>query len=134
MRIAPQRIPTRQSTDILAIQDPAVAAALRFIRERAARPELDVEGVAHAAALDRRTLERRFRTLLRRSPLDEIRRVRVERAKQLLARQELSVDYIAESCGYGSRKGFGIAFRTQTGMTPPQYRRTLQEADRRGDP
>lgn len=125
IRVMPTEIITRQSTDVLATPDAALALALRYIREHADDAGLRVEHVAAAAAINRRSLERRFQQLLQRSPLDEIRRARVERAKHLLKRPELSIEQIAESCGFSSRKWFSMAFKADTGMTPPEFRQSV---------
>ncbi len=64
---------TRQSTDILAVEDTDVAWALNFIRNNV-RQNLQVDNVADNACLSRRNLELRFRKALGRSVYYEIRR------------------------------------------------------------
>ena len=66
----PKGVVPRQSTDVIAVDDPDIQAALRLIRTHACRG-LHVEDVAEASPLSRRTLERRFRRLLGRTPHDE---------------------------------------------------------------
>src|SRR5947207_2945535 len=68
--IAPSGVVTRQSTDVTAVSDPDVLAALNFIREHADQP-LRVEDVLEQVPLGRRTLERRFRVAMGRSILSE---------------------------------------------------------------
>jgi len=82
--IEPTGVVERRSSDAVAVDDPDVAAAVRFIAARAAEP-IDVEDVARAVAVGRRALERRFRAALGRSPHDEIQRAHVGRASRLLA-------------------------------------------------
>ncbi|MCX7014652.1 MAG: substrate-binding domain-containing protein [Candidatus Sumerlaeota bacterium] len=72
--IPPEPAVTRQSSDALAIEDSAVVQAVRFIREHAAEP-IHIEDVLRHVGLRRRTLERRFREALGRSPAAEIVRV-----------------------------------------------------------
>lgn len=88
--VAPLTIVTRQSTDTLAIKDPALVAGLRFIRATVGRPVL-VSEVAAAAGVSRRLLERRFATHLRASPAEYLRRARLERAKVLLTETDLAI-------------------------------------------
>lgn len=53
------------------------------------------------------------------------RRLRVERAKSLLAKPHVSLSEIAFTLGYGSQAAFATAFRRETGWTPSQWRRSL---------
>jgi LacI family transcriptional regulator len=120
--VPPDGIVTRHSTDILAVSDPNLAKALRFISARFA-DDITVRDVALASGLNRRTMEKRFRLVLERSPADEIRRVRVERCKVLLDRPDLSIDDIAEQCGFSGRRWLSDVFARLTGQTPAIYRR-----------
>ena len=89
---------TRQSTDVLAIDDPAVASALRFIRERAFHG-CSMKDVLQHAAMSRSLLERKFRQYLGHSPQAEIRSVQLKRVKQLLAESDLPLNEIAALAG-----------------------------------
>src|SRR5262249_35113593 len=88
-RIPPRGGPPRRSTDMLAVEDPELAAALRFISEHACRG-ITVHDVLGRVALSRRVFESRFQRMLGRSPHDEILRVQLERAKQLLLQRHLT--------------------------------------------
>lgn len=112
---------TRQSTDVLAVEDDEVASAVKYIRDRAGEP-IDVEDVLAEVAVSRRALERRFKSALGRGVGSEIRRVRLARAKQLLAETELSMPDVAEKSGFGSATRLGIVFRQTERMTPTRYR------------
>ena len=46
---------------------------------------------------------------------------RMEVAKDLLRRDELSVAQVAERVGYGSTSAFSVAFSRQVGQSPSQY-------------
>lgn len=111
----------RRSTEILAVADLEVRAALRFIRDQAHRP-IRVTDLLREVPTSRRSLERRFRTVLGRSLLDEIRRVHVERARLLLTQTDLSLDRVAESSGFTDAKRFSTVFREAAGMTPRAFR------------
>jgi LacI family transcriptional regulator len=120
--IAPSGVVTRRSSDVLAVNDPDVAAAVRFIGARAGEPT-GVDDVVDAVTVSRRVLERRFRDALRRSVHDEIQRVHVARARQLLAETGLSLPAIAKASGFASRERMGVTFRQLTGQTPAAYRK-----------
>lgn len=120
----PGDIITRTSSDTRAIVDDDVLEALTFIRENSDRP-IDVCDVADAAALSRRSLERRFRAALRISPKDEIQRMRVTRACKLLSTTPLGIDEISRISGFQSRSQFFVRFQKAMKMTPGQYRSLL---------
>ena len=123
--IAPTGVLARQSTDTLAVDDPDLARAVAFIRGHAADP-IQVNDVLREVPVSRRWLERRFHEVLGRGPGEEIRRVRLQRAKLLLAQTDMAVPQVAEAAGFGSREYLAAAFKEQTGLTPRQYRRSTQ--------
>jgi LacI family transcriptional regulator len=120
--VAPTHIVTRMSTDMLAVTDPEVAAALRFIRRHANRL-IQVDDVVEATATSRRILEKRFKAILRRSVHQEIRRIRVHGIVQLLVDTDLSVTDIAAHCGFDGVEHIARYFRKETGTSLREYRR-----------
>lgn len=122
IKIPPGGIITRRSTDLTAVADPEVAEALRFIRQHAAGP-LDVARVLQTVTVSRRQLERRFRSSLGRSMLDEIRRCRLERARQLLLESDLTIPQIATASGFSSASYLTVVFGEANGETPGSFRR-----------
>jgi LacI family transcriptional regulator len=117
----PQGITTRASTDILAIDDPDLADALRFIREHAGEP-ISMKHILRRVPIGRRTLEKKFRRLLGRSPLEEITRLRLETAKLYLASSDLGIPAVAKQCGFADARRFATVFRQSVGCTPTAYR------------
>ncbi|MFW6065317.1 MAG: substrate-binding domain-containing protein [Planctomycetota bacterium] len=125
--LPPSHVVTRQSSDILAVNDPEVAKALRFIRGNAGE-QIGVRDVLAACSVSRRVLERRFQKALGRSPLDEIIRVRIERAKEILAGTHLPMSAVAEASGFNGASRLSVVFRNHTDMTPTQYRRRFRRS------
>ncbi len=123
--LPPGAIVTRQSTDTMAVNDTALVAALRFIREAAGRP-VQVRDVAAAAGVSRRVLERRFATHLKSSPAEHLRRAHLDRAKSLLAETDLPIPEIAEASGFGSPEYMAQTFRTWLDVSPLRYRRQIR--------
>lgn len=120
--IPPTRVVARRSTDALAIDDTDVSNAIRFIREHAC-DGINVAQVLNAVPLSRRALETRFRRLLGRTPHDEIVRVQIERARQLLAGTDLPLKAIATRLGIRHAEYLNVLFRRMTGQAPGAYRR-----------
>jgi LacI family transcriptional regulator len=119
--IEPVQVTVRQSTDAIAIEDPDLRQAVIFIRAHAYEP-IGVEDVAAAAAVSRRMLERKFRDTLDRSPLEEIRRHRLARARELLATSDLAVSAVAAAAGFGTPEYLTAVFKSEFGTTPLRYR------------
>jgi LacI family transcriptional regulator len=129
--LPPTSVVARQSTDVLAVEDSNVAAALRHIRDHVSDGTV-VDQLIHVAGVSRSTLERRFRELLGRSPKEEILRVRLERAKLMLTETTLSIDTIARRSGFPSGKYFGDVFRREVGTPPGTFRSAFRRASKPG--
>jgi LacI family transcriptional regulator len=121
-RIEPIGVVSRRSTDVTAINDEDVSAAVRYIREHAC-DGLSVKHLLEVVPLSRRVLESRFRRLLGRTPHDEIVRVQFERVKQLLRETQLPLDAVARLAGFRHAEYLSTAFRRQVGVPPSVYRR-----------
>jgi LacI family transcriptional regulator len=130
--LPPADVVARESSGESAVSQPDVAAALSFISKHIRR-RLTVQHVVDHLAISRRALERQFIDVLGRTPLEEIRRVRIRRAKQLLMETDLTLPEIARECGFIRHQRLANAFKAATGMTPSVFRaRTLSAIIRRG--
>src|ERR1700756_526543 len=121
-RITPKGVVTRKSTEILAVENPAVAHALSFIQTNFDNPSLSVDDVVTDGQLPRRSLERAFRAEFGRTILHEILRVRTNQAEKLLETTDQSITEIATSSGFTSINHFYRVFRECTGQTPRAFR------------
>ena len=119
----PGDIVVRQSSDIVAVEDPRISAALRFIRQHATE-NLDVTRVAREVALSRSVLERRMKCLIGRSPGEEINRLRFAAVEKLLTQTDLTLDAIASRCGFTHPQYMAEAFRKRAGVTPGEFRKS----------
>ncbi len=123
--LPPVAVVSRRSSDYLAIDDPELASAVRYIREHGHRP-LQVNDVLHVVPISRRSLERKFRSVLGRGVWEEIRRVHMERARSLLSSTDLPMSDVATHAGFSDSKQLSVVFRQETGMTPTAYRRQFR--------
>lgn len=112
----------RQSTDITAIENRDVAAAVSFIRTHA-HHNICVDDVAAVVPLSRRVLEKLFRQYLSTSILQEIRRVRSQKIAQMLVETNLSITQIALELGFQGDEHIARYFRKEMAMSPLQYRK-----------
>jgi LacI family transcriptional regulator len=127
--IATPGIITRQSSNVLAVDDANLTAAVRFIRDRSHQP-VHVNDVLKAVPASRRALEQKFRSVLQRGIAEEIRRVHLDRAKELLATTTLSIGEVAVQSGFSSVYHLSRLFRRSTGATPSEFRHRLQGRQR----
>ncbi len=125
-RIEPLEVVTRHSTDVLAIADRNVASALSFIRENACRG-IAVDDVLKHAFVSRSQLEKKFRRHLGRSPQAEIRRVQVNKIRQLLLETDFPLKKIAELTGFEHVEYMCVVYKRLTGEAPGAYRRRLAQ-------
>lgn len=124
VRVEPLGVVTRHSTDILAVDDKNVAAALSFIREHACRG-ITVEQVLRYAAASRSQLEKKFRRYFGRSPQAEIRRVQIAKVKQLLIDTDFPLKRIAELTGFEHSEYMCVVFKRLTAEPPGMFRKRV---------
>lgn len=116
----------RASTDLQRTRDPLVASMLRWIDEHVGE-ELTTERVLQQARVSRNTLDARFRAALGRSVSKEVRRVKLQRAKDLLRDTDLPLVEIVVRCGLADTPQLCRWLKSDTGQTPQSYRRWSRE-------
>ncbi len=121
--ISPKGIITRQSTNILAIQNDPIRNALYYIREHF-REKINMDKLALSVGLSRRTMEYMFRETLRRSPYAEVLRLRFDKAEQLLKTTSFSLEDIAERSGFNTAHYLSNMFKKHRACSPSDYRKT----------
>ncbi len=119
--VPPRGIVERRSTDVLAVADPAVARALRFIWDHFDQ-NLSIQEIAEAAGVPRRSLERGFRQQLDRSVHAELARKRVEELARLLLATDLPLARLAPRAGFFTLANAHKSFLRAHGVSPRKYR------------
>lgn len=122
--IDPVNIVTRQSTDVLAIDDPKVAQAMAFIREHASE-NIKVPHVVSAVAISRSGLETRFAAALGYTIRIAIRNTQLERARRLVSETDMPLKQVASETGFRSVQHMTTLFVKTFGQTPGKHRRAL---------
>src|SRR5690606_19903107 len=93
-------------------------AAERWIAANLDRESATVQEFADALHVSRATLARRYGKLAGEPPIVALRRKRLERARELLARGEGNVSEVAYAVGYGSLAAFSHAYHERFGHAP----------------
>ena len=120
--VPPERIVFRNSTDMTRSEYPEVARALRFIRNHA-NEFIDVTNVLDVVPVSRRWLEMKFKAEVGHGIYQEIRRIHVERAKELLLTTDWPVSRVAKESGFNNTERFEFAFQKLLEMSATEFRR-----------
>jgi LacI family transcriptional regulator len=126
--ILPKEVVCRQSSDSLAVPHNAVVKALKFIKDHYARP-ITLEDIGEHAGMSKRGMEKAFFKHLGFSPATELRRIRLDKAKQMLTETDEKISTIACACGYSNSSNLSFAFNRETGMSPRTYRNRYSKSD-----
>ena len=123
----PAGVVTRRSTDVLATDDHDVIRAVQYIRENACLA-IQVPDILQHVSTSRAALEPRFRRVLGRTLHQEVQRVRIERAKSLLAETDLPIKQIALQSGFKNVQYLTRVFSAAVGHPPAAFRKTRRNS------
>ena len=106
---------------------PAIPLARHLLRvrdliDRAYSEQLDIPALARSANVSESYFSRSFKEAFGETPHQYLMSRRMERAKALLRRNELSVTEICLAVGFTSLGSFSTQFRRFVGMSPSAYR------------
>ncbi len=107
---------------IIKTSDPTIDKVRNYLIENFSRP-LTLDEIADEIGMDKFSLCRYFAKNHTRSVMDELKRIRVSHAKQLLRYSSDSVEEIGRKCGFDSPSYFSLRFRELTGRSPLEYRK-----------
>ena len=104
-----------------------LTAALAYLEQHACQ-EADMETLARIADVSQDYLIYLFRKYLNTTPHQHVLKLRITRARQLLAGTSLAIKQVAVECGFNSTEVFYRQFLRLAGTTPARYRRQFQPA------
>ncbi|MHC2069805.1 XylR family transcriptional regulator [Bremerella sp. T1] len=120
--IAPEGIVEKASTNTVFATDSVVREAVAFIQQNR-EFAITVSDLTRHLDISRRSLEDRFRRVLKRSPAEEIRMARVNVLKKLLCQTTFTLAEISEKSGFSCENSMLRFFKRMTGITPGEFRR-----------
>ena len=94
---------------------------------------LSLETLAARFSVNKNYLSSRFHKERGMTVTDYINRIRVNRAANLLRKTSLSIQQVAEQCGFSDGNYFTRIFRKLEEVTPNEYRGSAQRARRKED-
>lgn len=107
-----------------------VNEAIAYVTENLAG-EISLEEAARLVSMSPSAFSRFFKRAAGIGFSDFVRRLRVGRAKRLLATTDRAVARIREECGYDNASNFNRRFLDETGTTPSTYRKAHRKAGRK---
>jgi signal transduction histidine kinase/DNA-binding response OmpR family regulator/ligand-binding sensor domain-containing protein len=108
---------------ITSLDDAFLKRVMTAVEANMRKEDFEVEDLAQAVFLSRVQLYRKLRALTNLTPADFIRRMRLQRAKELLEKNAGTVAEIADSVGFSNHSHFAHLFKEQFGILPGDVRR-----------
>ena len=105
---------TRQNEEFL-------FGAIDYIENNITNPQFSVEMLAERAGMTRMNLYRRLKTITGLTPVELIKKIRIEKACRLIKDSSLSINEIGRLTGFNSASYFNTAFKKELGCTPGEY-------------
>ena len=112
--------------NMISPDDKQMAEVARLVEANISDPDLSVAMLAEKTGMGQKQLYRLIKKQTEFSPVDYIRRERMNRAAALLSQRKMTVSEVMYSVGFSSSSYFSKCFQSQWGMTPRQY---MERAD-----
>ncbi len=100
---------------------PITVRVNRFLEANFSRP-LTLDEIAEAAGMSRFTLCHYYKENCNTTVIAELKKIRIAKAKEMLRHSSDSVESISQNCGFDSPSYFGKLFKSETGVSPLQWR------------
>ncbi|TVS12948.1 MAG: response regulator [Wenzhouxiangella sp.] len=122
--------PDRNSADIGQRDRELLERLHAWVESHYPDPGIKVADLADATLVDVRTLQRKLKSLLDRTPAAYLQEFRLQKAREMLADSDRSVKDIAASCGFSTPQAFSKIFTQVEGLPPSRWRK---RPNREGD-
>lgn len=102
---------------------------MKFLEERIGDEGLRIEEMAEAVSMGRTVFYGKIKAIVGMSPSDFLRKLRMQRAEDLIVKSRMNFSQIAFAVGFSDPKYFTKCFKKETGMTPSEYRHKNSVSD-----
>lgn len=102
---------------------------LKAVEDNLSEAEFDVQHLAEKVNMSRSTLTRKLKAITGLTPLEYIRRVKMQHACRMLKDPHTTVNEVALALGYYNRKYFTSCFKEEYGMTPSEFQKQQEKGD-----
>lgn len=107
--------------EITSLNDKLIQEAVRLVEENISNPSFNVELMSRELGLSRAHLYKKMVALTGMTPLEFIRKIRLQRAAQFLKKSQLTVAEVAYKVGFNNRKYFTKYFKQEYNMLPSAF-------------
>ncbi|WP_224994601.1 two-component regulator propeller domain-containing protein [Cesiribacter sp. SM1] len=107
--------------EIVSVDDKLIQNAIRVVEEHLENPEFTVEMLSRELGVSRVYLYKKMVLLTGSSPVEFIRKIRLERAAQFLEKSQLTVAEVAYKVGFNNAKYFTKYFKQEYKVLPSMY-------------
>ncbi len=128
-----RQTPPQQSPDIepepvriTPLDEQFVQKSINIVEQHIQDGDFGVEALSAEIGMSRSQYYKRLMATTGKSPVEFIRTLRLKRAKQLLAQSQLQISEVAYLSGYNTLKSFGENFKAEFGITPTEYKKSLE--------
>ncbi len=90
---------------------------------------LTLEDIASHAATSVRSLTRRFQEQVGITPMQQVLRLRVQRAQELLETTDMPIEHVSDQVGFGTSVAFRQQFTRRVGVPPQRYRAAFRATE-----
>lgn len=111
-----------ETLDLRAVSaDYSIARAQHYM-EQHYMENITVSKLAALGHVSASCFNRRFKKEIGITPIEYLIEIRIQRAKTMLRRKNISVTDVAMRCGFGSTAHFSTCFQSRLGISPSEYR------------
>jgi YesN/AraC family two-component response regulator len=107
--------------------DKFIQQALAVIEKNISNPDFSVEEMSREMFMSRVALYKKLFSLTGKTPIEFIRSIRLQRACQLLGKNELTVAEVAYEVGFNNPKYFTKYFKQEYNVLPSSYHAELKK-------
>lgn len=116
-----------ENSFMAALNDEQISKALKLMHDDPAQ-DWTLQSLAKSVAMSRSMFAGRFKSLVGETPLTYLTNWRINRAKEILASENINISEVAFNVGYQSEAAFNRIFKARTGKTPAIYRRSISKS------
>src|SRR5690606_18108494 len=101
-----------------------ITKVLKYIHDNISNPDLNVENLADELFLSRSQLYRKIKALTGQTANEFLRKVRLEKAKQMIESRDNSISEVSYNVGFSSPSYFSKCFKSHFGILPTELNKT----------
>ncbi|WP_205500098.1 hybrid sensor histidine kinase/response regulator transcription factor [Rufibacter psychrotolerans] len=115
--------------EIVSLDDKLIRKAIQLVEDNLSNPDLSVEEMSRELGVSRVHLYKKMVAITGQSPVEFIRKIRLQHAAQYLEKSQLTVAEVAYKVGFNNRKYFTKYFKEEYNILPSQYAERLREKE-----